>query len=336
MQLPAARVGPYLRALQAGLLALGPDDGHVPMAEALAQLGALDPALSGPLLAPAELDPLSGMPGFPWMMRARAEQALALEGGAESAMAPEELDRVEGRDPDLARRLLARDALHRFLRASALLPATRLRAALRRENREGVDVVIVYDRLAPDGRWQRIRADLRGSAGYLRAGPFRPGPSGDLEVEPGLQHLLTRHGSTPLLALRESLAQGGRAEVRQLSRGNIGPFWFPGGPAPGGGPLVPPACMRGALVLHLVSEQVGVAVRRSLHRDPLEPPPPEERRPEGQGLFRERRFAVSPAAVDEVKRWAEAAGTPTVVVGMRPGAGPAQAEGTAGGATRRD
>ena len=91
--LPPARVGPYLRALAAGLHSLAPHEDFVPLAAAEAHLHALDPALSGALLGPAEVHPLSGLPAFPWMERALAEQVLALGGQAASDLSEAELAR---------------------------------------------------------------------------------------------------------------------------------------------------------------------------------------------------------------------------------------------------
>lgn len=313
MLLSPERAGPYLRALQAGLYALAPHDVHVPLGEALAHLQALDPALSGGLLAPAELDPRSGMPAFTWLERAIAERALAVEGGAPSAVSEEELDRARRLDPELAERLAARNALHRFLRGSGLLPATRLHAALRRLG-EHVDFVLTYDRIAPDGRWLRVSADVRGPPSYLGRGPFRRNErDGTVTADIGVQHLLTRHGLTPLLALHRSLAAALDAQVVRLSRGVVGPFLFPGSPSP----EPAPECMAGALVLHLQHELVGEEVRAGLHRDPWAPPP-DERVPEGQAVYRERRFAASPHAVAAIQQWCADRGAPTVVVALRP------------------
>ena len=81
MELPSERVGPYLRALLAGLEALAPNEDFVPLEEAAAHLRALDPANGGALLLPAEVDDGSGLPSFGWLERARAEQVVAGSGG---------------------------------------------------------------------------------------------------------------------------------------------------------------------------------------------------------------------------------------------------------------
>ncbi|MCB9778033.1 MAG: hypothetical protein H6742_05680 [Alphaproteobacteria bacterium] len=313
MTLPRERAGPYLRALQAGLHALSPSDVHVPLAEALRHLEVLDPALSGDLFLPAELDPHSGMPAFTWLERARGEQILACEGGAGSTYGEDELARARRLDAALGERLAARATAHRFLRTGSLLPATRLRAALRRIGRT-TDVVLTYDRLAGDGRWVRLVVDLSGPPRWLDRSPFRRLDDPHLAAEPGVQHLLTRHSATPLLSLQGALAEAFGVRVSRLSRGTIGPFWFPGGDRPAD---APPWAAR-ALVLHLLHEVVGDDVRRDVHLDPLSRPPQGERPPEGQHVFRERRLAVSPPADHSALEWSRAQGQAIVVAPLRP------------------
>ncbi|MCK6504195.1 hypothetical protein L6R53_12475 [Myxococcota bacterium] len=314
LDLPAERAGPYLRALAAGLHALAPHDAFVPLAEALHHLQALDPALSGDVLAPAAVDPRSGMPGWTWLERARAEAELArAPGAAEGEPGEEELARAAALDPALGARLQARTALHRFLRAGPLLPLTRLEAALRREGRTA-DVLLTYDRVAPDGRWLRLRIDLALPPTRLRDGTFHRRDGARLEAAAGLQHLLTRHATTPLLALQSSVEAALSGPVVRLSRGEIGPFWFPGLALPEGAP----AAARGALVLHLALEQLSGEAHAAGHRDPWLPPPPHERPPPGMAIFRERRLAASPAAVDPLRAWSVAAGAETIVVPLRP------------------
>lgn len=316
LSLAAERSGPYLRALAAGLHALAPNDAHVPLVEALAHLQAMDPALSGPLLAPAEVDPRSGMPAWPWLERARAEASLAAEGaqgGVRAEYGEEELSLARARDPELGARLAARNALHRFLRGGALLPLTRLRAALRRIGRTA-DVVVVYDRIAPDGRWLRLRLDASLPPGALKDGPFSRREAAWLDADPGVQHLLTRHATTPLLALQGSVEAALGGPVTRLSRGVVGPFWFPGLALP----EQAPTAARGALVLHLSQELVAADVHAAVHRDPWAPAPADERPPEGQAVFRERRFAASPPAVEALRAWSIARGAEAIVVPLRP------------------
>lgn len=321
--LDAARAGPYLRALSAGLHALAPSAVHVPLAEAMAHLDALDPSLSADLLAPAELDPRSGMPAWSWLERARAEAALATEGGPRTAYSDQEIARAGALDPALGQRLAARSALHRFLRGVDLLPLTRLGAALRRVHRTA-DVLLTYDRIAPDGRWLRLSVDLALAPSALSDGTFARRADARLRPHDGVQHLLTRHATTPLLALQSSLEAAIGGPVTRLSRGTIGPFWFPGLALPEGAP----ACVEGALVLHMSHELVAGDVHQAAHRDPWQAAPLDERPPAGQAIFRERRFAASPGVVDRLLAWSQARGTQAIVVPLHP-------RPTAGAAVRR-
>lgn len=314
LSMPPERAGPYLRALAAGLHALAPHDAHVPLAEGLHHLQALDPALSGDVLAPAQVDPRSGMPGWTWLERARAEAGLArAPGAAEGELDEDALARARALDPALGGRLAARAALHRFLRGASLLPLTRLEAALRREGRTA-DVLLIYDRVAPDGRWLRLRVDLALPPSRLHDGTFTRREAARLDAAAGVQHLLTRHATTPLLALQASVEAALEAPVVGLSRGVVGPFWFPGGTLPPDAP----APARGALVLHLSREQLTSELTAAGHRDPLLPPPPGERAPTGMSIFRERRLAASPAAVEPLRAWSVQAGAEMIVVPLRP------------------
>ena len=75
MKLAPERAGPYARALRVALEALAPNEDHVPLAAASRHLRALDPAVSGTLLTPAEVVDATGMPAYPWMERVEAEAA---------------------------------------------------------------------------------------------------------------------------------------------------------------------------------------------------------------------------------------------------------------------
>src|SRR5262245_27051484 len=100
MELPPERVGPYVRALMAGLTALAPSEDHVPLSAALDHLAALDPTNGGALLAPGEVWPRTGMPTYSWLERARSEAEFAARGtGPEPSEA--ELVRVHALDPEL-------------------------------------------------------------------------------------------------------------------------------------------------------------------------------------------------------------------------------------------
>lgn len=305
LPLPPERVTPYLRALRSGLHALAPNEDHVPLLEADAHLAALDPELSGDVLAPGEVDPASGLPAFAWMARAVGEQAVAT--GGDGGLSGD-WERVARLNAGLAARMEGRTRLHVHLRRHQILPVSRLRAALRRRG-TAWDYALSYDRMMPGGGWMRLRADLSGPARWSE-GLLAHRTDGTVSVDDGLQHLLARHSLTPVAALRTHLEEGLSVQVPRISRAVLGPFWFPGMPLPGG---VPDAA-RGALILHAAVEVLGVDIRRSVHRDPWVPRRADEAVPEGCGVFRERRFAASPGAVDGLSEWAASRGTPVEVV----------------------
>ena len=310
----ADRIGPYLRALQAGLHALAPNDDFVPLRESIAHLQALHPALSGQLLAPAELDVRSGLPSFPWMERALAEKTLTEGSGGYATISDDEIASARRLDPELGQRMQHRRILHQHLFANDLLPLSRLNVALKRLGRS-TDFAVAFDRMTPAGYWMRIRAELSGPAGWERSGPLSRTKDGRAVADPGLQHLLSRHLITPLLALRTQLSEATGGEVRRLSRSFVGPFWFPGLPLP----EQVPAALQGGLLLHLSTEAVAADIRRSVHRDPWRRPLPGEAAPEGYGLYRERRFAASPNLVTPTRDWAAGEGVDVVVSPLVPG-----------------
>ncbi len=314
LPLEDSRIGPYLRALQAGLHALAPNDDFVPLRESIAHLQALDPLLSGDLLAPAALDTRSGLPSFPWMERALAEKSLTEGTGGYSNISDEEIAQAARLDADLGRRMGHRRLLHRHLFAHDLLPLSRLSVALKRLGKN-TDFAIAFDRMTPAGAWMRIRAELSGKAGWERSGPLSRTKDGRAVADPGLQHLLSRHLITPLLALRTQLAEATGGEIRRLSRSFVGPFWFPGLPLP---ERVPESIRQG-LLLHLSTEAVAADIRRSVHRDPWRRMTPGESAPEGYGLYRERRFAASPNLIAPVKDWAAEQGIDVVATPLLPG-----------------
>lgn len=307
MRLPDARVGPYVRALAAALHALAPNADHPPLDQARAHLGALDPTLSGELLAPAEVDPRTGMPAFPWMERVRAEQDVALERPV--LRDDQDLERAAALDPDLATRLRWRRDLHLHLRTHAVLPTSRAEARARRLQKT-TEVLVAFDRMNPDGTWTRIGLVLAAPAGARDLGCARVAAGGRIDLDPGLLHLLSRHASTPLVALRAQVQAVTEGTVRRLSRGTVGPFWFPGVQLPGG---IPADLGRG-LVLHLALQVVADDVRVGVRRDPLEvedalAPPA------GHAVVHDRRFACTRGMVDSLVRWARERGSdPEIVV----------------------
>lgn len=309
MELPAERVGPYVRALRAALDALAPNEDHVPLSAALDHLHALDPALSGRLLLPAEVG-ASGMPSYPWLERARSEAVLAARGTDETDPSDAHLARAMALDPDLGARMQDRRALHRHLRTAELLSPTRLVGAVRRVGDSGwTQVALAYDRMVPDGRWVRIRLELKTPG--PPTGALRLDRHGRLIIDESVQHLLTRHFPTSLMVLRSQVAEAVGAEILHLGRSWLGPFWFPGVEVP---PTVPAELGQG-LLLHASAELVAHDVRESRHLDPLEAPTIDEV-PEGHGVYRDRRFAASSEALAErVRDWCAAQGMrPQVVV----------------------
>lgn len=311
MKLPVERIGPYVRALGTGLNQLAPHGDFVPLVPALAHLRALDPTLSGDQLLPAELHDTTGMPSFGWMQRVIAEKVLAGEGADPSQ---EDIDRAARLDPELSKRLLHRRLLRVHVRDNALLPVTRLDCAVRRLG-PTTEITAAYDRLAPDGRWLRIRFIIRAEVGSwafardghlaktVTIGPFSILPGGRLHVDPLLQHLLTRHFATSLMLLREQLEAHTAASVVRLSRGWVGPFWFPGVALP----AAVPAELGKGLLLHLATEIVAEDVHHAAHLDPLLDPG-DEVVPEGQRVFRERRFAASANVMGPLSAFCQRAG----------------------------
>ena len=55
------------------------------------------------------------------------------------------------------------------------------------------------------------------------------------------------------------------------------------------------------------------------HRDPWMPAPTGEQPPDGQAIFRERRFAATPNLMAPLHRWARAAGCEIVAAPLLPG-----------------
>lgn len=299
IHLEGARLGGYCRALSAAVSALAPDVTWPPLAECLAHLQALDPALSGDVLAPAEVMPETGMPAWTWLERASAEAVVARSGEGGRTHTEAELQRIAALDPALGERMACRQALHGHLRERTLLPHTRLTGAVR-SLEPHLDLHLSYDRIAPDGRWERIGIELRCDAMRPAQGvALREG--GRVEVSGALRHLLTRHYATELVALQQQVEEATSARVRRLSRGWIGPFWFPGIPVPSGVPEV----LGTGLVLHGAHEVTGSTLQVSGHLDPLVPPCTT---PMGRHLFRERRLAVSANLQDAAHAWFAAAG----------------------------
>ncbi len=314
MILPPERIGPYLRALRAGLEALAPHGDYVPLAEALAHLEALDPAMSGSLLLPAEINPDAGLPVLAWLERARGELALARAGCDSGDPSVDEVERALALDEALGERLGARRRLHRFLRRHDLLPGSRLRAVLKRLDAKPC-FEVVYDHAAARGGWERLRLEIEGPRPWKEGGALQAGARHQqVEVHEGLRHLLARHASTSLMALHHQLVGALGGSVVRLARSQIGPFWFPGIALPAG---VPPSLSDG-LVLQLSSEVVGRDVRLNRHLDPWRPPPPGELVPRGSRVYRERRFCASPSLLGALVAWGRGGGIDVLAVPLVP------------------
>ena len=307
------RVGPYLRALSWGLHALAPSEDFVPLQAARAHLEALDPSLSGGLLAPAEVDPSSGLPAYPWLERAQSEAVMARRGSDDTDPSEVAIERARSLDPALGERLASRRALHRHLRRHPLLASSHLSVAVRRL-RPSPAFRLSYDRIFLGAGWMRLVAELEGGQDWRGGELFTIQRDDTVHADPGLQHLFARHSVTPLTALLQQLQDATGARVTRLSRGFVGPFWFPGGP------LLEdlPAWAEGALCLHLGHAVLGEDVYHSAHRDPWVPPVLGERVPAGLGLFRERRFAVSPHRVAAAQAWCRGRGQDALVLPLRP------------------
>ncbi|MCB9765888.1 MAG: hypothetical protein H6739_39305 [Alphaproteobacteria bacterium] len=306
--LPAERVGSYLRALAAGLDALAPNEDHVPLDAALAHLQALDPDLSGTLLLPAELDPEAGLPRITWLERARAEQRLAWDEDMERARALAE--RALKLDQELGCRMMSRVNMRQFLLQNPLLPNGLLTGALRRKGRR-LEVVLRYDRVGPDGLWTRLKLDV--SAPAVWRGALRLDAAGAPVWAEGLEEVLARHLAVPLPGLVQQLARLLQADIRRVSRGRVGPFWFPGWSLP---PTVPNVLASG-LLLHLQVEVLAEDIHHAVHRDPLKPAP-RETLPDGLQAFRERRFAASPNVLGPLTAWCEDRGGAGAIVPLLP------------------
>lgn len=294
MLVPTAHTGPYLRALSAGLNALAPHEDWIPLRAALDHLAALDPQLSGEILAPSEVDDTTGMPAFVWMHRALAEQ-----GASSHALSNAALAEAEELDPVLAARLRDRRRLREHLARVQLLPASRLLVAAVRTGREPV-VLLTYDRLGPDGAWVRVRVRVTSPVDALAVSA-----AGQVDPSIGVLHLLSRHGLTPLRALFLQLSELGHVEL--LTRGTVGPLWFPGVRLP----PEAPADLSAGLLLHLTREATGPEVRTGGSRDPLAPSPDA---PAGLRAWRERRLAAAGPHVERVRAWLDGVGERCEVV----------------------
>lgn len=308
IELPAERVGPYVRALITALTALAPGEDHVPLSAAVSHLAALDPLNGGLVLQPAEVVRRTGMPAFTWLERARAEASVAARTEGHD---PDdaELQRADTLDRALGQRMRDRRELHRYLRTAELLASTRLGGAVRWVGPAEAQVGLAYDRIAPDGRWVRLRIELELARGRSDALAV---VDGRVQLDDRLRHVLTRHFATALTALRVQLEHLLDVRISRIGRSWLGPFWFPGVDLPAG----VPAELGTGLVLHASTEVADRALRESRHLDPLElpsgPAPPA-----GWHEYRDRRFAAA-GPVDALRSWAGSLGMRPLVVPLAP------------------
>lgn len=316
LPLSEAQAGPYLRALAAGLHALAPAEAFPPLAEALLHLALLDPQLSGPLLRPYELHAETGMPAWTWLERGRAEALLARTRpvGPVDELALERAARV---DPELVARTRGRAAAHLLLQGGEPLPMRRLSVRLRRQG-PTMDLLLVLDRISPEGLWIRASVDLSLRPERFQELGFRLQGGAAVQPPEGLLHLLLRHADGALCTQARAVEAGLGGSVTQLGLGTVGPFWTPLTPLPAGAP----EAASGALVLHLRLERLAADIAAPRHLDPWLPPPPGEEPPRGLRVHRERRLAASPQAIPGLIAWSEARGARILVEPLRPPPGP--------------
>ena len=288
ISLAPERVGPWVRALGAAVAVAAPNDDFVPVGAASAHLHALDPELSGDVLAPAEIDPCSGMPALAWMTRATAEKALGVRVSEPSGD-------VQRLDPALAERMRARAALSRHLRDHPLLPTLSVQARVRRAGQRS-EGFVVFDHIDPEGCWVRTRVELRGQAYQTDLGLMHVHEGGVATVPDGVHDVFARHVRTPLPSLYATLQDVSGDAVVRASRARIGPYGFPGGPWQHDAP----ASVQRTLVLHAVHEVIGENIRATRIVDPFDTSPVSGSGALGQ---RHRRLAVFRSGVEAVRQW---------------------------------
>ena len=306
--LPEERAGLYLRALRAGLRVLAPGQDHPPLEHLDAHLHALDPAVSETLLLPAQIDVHTGLPSLSWMDRVRAEQSASEQ---VRPLDPQRIEAIRDADPALTRRLRGRLQLLAWLRDRPLSREFCAVAEVVRQGEgrhaEGRRVRVTLDRRSPGAGWIRLRVDLNASRNRADM-VLRRAAGSAIVLEDGFEDLLARHVMSPLPGVHSILSAGCGLHIHRISRGTLGPFWFPGGPAP----RDPPEWVDGALVLHLGLEVIGEDVRTRTHHDPFSRPLIAPDR--ALGTYRGRRLAVSPHRTEAAEAWCRAgAGVADVV-----------------------
>lgn len=283
-----AWIGPYVRALGSALHQAAPNAIFPPLAQLQALLRALDPAVSGPTLLPAQVDERSGLPSWPWIERVHAHAAAGGEPVHER-----QITDAERLDPELAARLRGRRDLHAHLAQHPILPLRTVQARLERRGPPH-RVRIVSDRVAADGRWLRTTVGLDAVGEDFGFGSVE---GAAVTLDPGVAHLLARHALSPLVALLAQLDTIARGDVFEVSRGIVGPLWFPGVAVPDGFPVE----LGRGLLLHLPTEVLAREIVRDADDDPLGAVA--LRTPEGFGWARRRRFVAGGRARAAVRDW---------------------------------
>ena len=126
-------------------------------------------------------------------------------------------------------------------------------------------VLFQLDKMVPAQGWVRLQLDAEGVACWGK-GLWAESFDGVLEPSEGILHLLSRHIRTPLTLLHQALERKLEVWIPALSRGNIGPFWYPGG-----NNLDAPSIFGGALALHMSMERLGTDSSGVVHRTLGEP-----------------------------------------------------------------
>jgi hypothetical protein len=272
--LPAERASAYLRALDAGLHAVGLGADHPSLEGASRVIGVLDPAFSGELFAPPAVSAPSGLPAHAWWSRALAERRAA-------PLAPP----PPGGDGAAARMRIRAEATARLAAGPAFQPG-QVRAVLRR--RGAIDgVSITGEWIAPDDRWIRLVLDVG-----TRGGPVAV-RDGAVVLDPAVADLLERSWMVPPAALAVLAGEALGAGVSRVARGAVGPAWFPGIALPSGVPEV----LGRAFVLHATCEVWGEGFGPA---DPL-----------GLAVAGgrvERRLAAGSAVLPDLRAWVAATG----------------------------
>jgi hypothetical protein len=212
------RLSAWLAAFDVALRSVGLREEHPPLPRLRRRLQALDPARTGDLFLPAEISPRSGMPAASWWGRPLAE---ARAGGG-----PDDAGRAAALDAALGRRVAARTFVRGLLADDAAAP--RLTARVRRAPSE---IVVTLDLALADDRQARLGVVLTTGPD----GPFSVS-AGAVRAEPEVEDTLARLAGLETAGIEAILTERWRARIAQVSRGVVGPAWFPGIAVPDGAP----------------------------------------------------------------------------------------------------